>query len=34
MVNTLEFGRLYDRALHLIREEVVNAMRQQEALAS
>ena len=30
MVNTPEFGRLYDRALHLIREEVLNAMRQQE----
>jgi NitT/TauT family transport system ATP-binding protein len=28
LVNTQEFGRLYDRALHLIREEVVNAMRQ------
>ncbi len=34
MVNTPEFGRLYDHALHLIREEVLNAMRQQEALAS
>lgn len=33
MVNTPEFGRLYDRTLHLIREEVLNAMRQQEALA-
>jgi NitT/TauT family transport system ATP-binding protein len=33
MVNTPEFGRLYDRALHLIREEVLNAMRQQEAAA-
>jgi NitT/TauT family transport system ATP-binding protein len=33
MVNTPEFGRLYDRALHLIREEVLNAMRQQDALA-
>ena len=32
MVNTPEFGRLYDRALHLIREEVLNAMRQQDAL--
>jgi NitT/TauT family transport system ATP-binding protein len=31
MVNTPEFGRLYDRALHLIREEVVNAMKQQDA---
>lgn len=30
MVNTPEFGRLYDRALHLIREEVLNAMRQQQ----
>jgi len=33
MVNTPEFGRLYDRALHLIREEVLNAMRQQEKAA-
>ncbi|AXK81454.1 ABC transporter ATP-binding protein [Pseudolabrys taiwanensis] len=33
MVNTPEFGRLYDRALHLIREEVLNAMRQQEEVA-
>jgi NitT/TauT family transport system ATP-binding protein len=31
MVNTPEFGRLYDRALHLIREEVLNAMKQQDA---
>jgi NitT/TauT family transport system ATP-binding protein len=31
LVNTIEFGRLYDRALHLIREEVINAMRQEEA---
>jgi NitT/TauT family transport system ATP-binding protein len=30
MVNTPEFGRLYDRILHLIREEVLSAMRQQE----
>jgi NitT/TauT family transport system ATP-binding protein len=30
MVNTPEFGRLYDRVLHLIREEVLNAMRQQD----
>jgi NitT/TauT family transport system ATP-binding protein len=30
MVSTPEFGRLYDRALHLIREEVLNAMRQQD----
>src|SRR5665213_76517 len=34
MVNTPEFGSLYDRALHLIREEVLNAMRQQEKAAS
>ena len=31
MVNTPEFGRLYDRALHLIREEVLSAMKQQDA---
>ena len=31
MVNTPEFGRLYNRALHLIREEVLNAMKQQDA---
>jgi NitT/TauT family transport system ATP-binding protein len=31
MVNTPEFGKLYDRALHLIREEVLSSMRQQEA---
>jgi NitT/TauT family transport system ATP-binding protein len=30
LVNTHEFGVLYDRILHLIREEVLNAMRQQE----
>jgi NitT/TauT family transport system ATP-binding protein len=34
MVNTPEFGRLYDHALHLIREEVLNAMRQQDAMVS
>ncbi len=34
MVNTPEFGRLYDRALHLIREEVLRAMRDQERAAS
>jgi NitT/TauT family transport system ATP-binding protein len=34
MVNTPEFGRLYDHALHLIREEVLNAMRQQDAVAA
>ncbi|MBI1205174.1 MAG: ATP-binding cassette domain-containing protein [Rhodopseudomonas sp.] len=33
MVNTPEFGRLYDRALHLIREEVLSSMRQQEEMA-
>jgi ABC-type nitrate/sulfonate/bicarbonate transport system ATPase subunit len=32
LVNTPAFGRLYDRALHLIREEVVNAMRQQDGI--
>jgi NitT/TauT family transport system ATP-binding protein len=32
LVNSPEFGRLYDRALHLIREEVLSAMRQQEAM--
>ena len=34
MVSTPEFGRLYDRALHLIREEVLRAMREQEQAAS
>lgn len=34
MVNTPEFGRLYDRALHLIREEVLKAMREQERAVS
>jgi ABC-type nitrate/sulfonate/bicarbonate transport system ATPase subunit len=34
LVNTHEFGELYDRILHLIREEVLNAMRQEsEAVA-
>lgn len=33
MVNTPEFGKLYDRALHLIREEVLSSMRQQDAAA-
>jgi NitT/TauT family transport system ATP-binding protein len=34
LVNTAEFGQLYDRILHLIREEVLNSMSQQnEALA-
>lgn len=30
LINTPEFGELYDRILHLIREEVLNAMRQQD----
>ncbi|MDC7788893.1 ABC transporter ATP-binding protein [Rhodoplanes sp. TEM] len=30
MVGTKAFGELYDRILHLIREEVLNAMRQQD----
>jgi NitT/TauT family transport system ATP-binding protein len=34
LVNTQEFGVLYDRILHLIREEVLNAMRQQEEAAA
>ena len=34
LVNSPEFGRLYDRILHLIRQEVLDAMRQQnEAIA-
>ncbi len=33
LVNSPEFGVLYDRILHLIREEVLNAMRQEEAAA-
>ena len=34
LVNSPEFGRLYDRILHLIRQEVLEAMRQQnEAVA-
>ncbi|MBI3434927.1 MAG: ABC transporter ATP-binding protein [Proteobacteria bacterium] len=32
LVNSPEFGRLYEHALRLIREEVLNAMRQQEAV--
>lgn len=32
LVNTPEFGRLFDHALHLIREEVLNAMRDQEGI--
>ena len=34
MVSTPEFGRLYDRALHLIREEVLSAMRQQDRMVN
>ncbi len=35
LINSREFGELYDRILHLIREEVLNAMKQQdEAVAS
>lgn len=35
LINSPEFGELYDRILHLIREEVLNAMQQQnEALES
>ncbi len=30
LVNSPEFGRLYDRILHLIRQEVLDAMRQQD----
>jgi len=30
LINSPEFGELYDRILHLIREEVLNAMRQQD----
>jgi NitT/TauT family transport system ATP-binding protein len=30
LINSPEFGELYDRILHLIREEVLNAMHQQE----
>jgi NitT/TauT family transport system ATP-binding protein len=33
LINTPEFGRLYERILHSIREEVLNAMRQQNAMA-
>ncbi len=34
MVNSPEFGALFDRAFHLIREEVMKAMEQQAALAA
>ena len=33
LINTPEFGDLYDRILHLIREEVLNAMQQQNEAA-
>ncbi len=33
MVNTKTFGELYDRAFHLIREEVMKTMRQEAAAA-
>jgi NitT/TauT family transport system ATP-binding protein len=33
LINSPEFGELYDRILHLIREEVLNAMRQQDEAA-
>ena len=34
IVGTPEFGRLFDRAFHLIREEVTKAMAEQDAAAS
>ncbi|MDT2020861.1 ABC transporter ATP-binding protein [Methylocella sp. CPCC 101449] len=34
LINTPEFGDLYDRILHLIREEVLNAMQQQNEAAA
>jgi NitT/TauT family transport system ATP-binding protein len=34
MVNSAEFGALFDRAFHLIREEVMTAMAQQETAGS
>jgi hypothetical protein len=33
MVNTKTFGELYDRAFHLIREEVMKTMRREAAAA-
>jgi NitT/TauT family transport system ATP-binding protein len=33
LINSREFGELYDRILHLIREEVLNAMKQQNEAA-
>jgi NitT/TauT family transport system ATP-binding protein len=34
MVNSKEFGALFDRAFHLIREEVTKTMQQQAQLAA
>jgi NitT/TauT family transport system ATP-binding protein len=34
LVNTKEFGALFDRTFHLIREEVTKAMQQQAAMAA
>jgi NitT/TauT family transport system ATP-binding protein len=34
MINTHEFGALFDRTFHLIREEVSAAMAQQDAMVS
>lgn len=33
LINSPQFGELYDRILHLIREEVLNAMKQQDEAA-
>jgi hypothetical protein len=34
MINTPEFGALFDRTFHLIREEVTAAMAQQAEMAA
>ena len=34
MINSKEFGELFDRAFHLIREEVTATMAQQAAMVS
>ena len=34
MINTPEFGTLFDRAFHLIREEVTAAMAQQAEMVA
>jgi hypothetical protein len=34
MVNSPEFGALFDRTFHLIREEVTAAMAQQDKMAA